>query len=70
MERVRQPQILRMRQVVDLVGFAPSTIYDLVAKGKFPPPFKLVKGGRASGWLLQTIEDWMLDRSRGVNNED
>ncbi len=64
MERTNLQRIVRMRQLTELVGIAPSTIYDLVAKGKFPAPFKLVQGGRASGWLLVTIEDWMRDRSQ------
>ena len=44
-------RILRMQDLPAKIGFRPSTIYELIAKGKFPAPFKLVPGGRAAGCL-------------------
>ena len=55
--------ILRMKDLPHKVGFQPSSIYELVATGKFPPPFKLIPGGRAAGWLESTIDAWVLKRS-------
>lgn len=52
---------LRMKDLPEKVGLRPSTIYALVAQGKFPAPFKLLPGGRAVGWLETTVDDW-LDR--------
>ena len=57
------PRVLRMKDLPQKVGFQPSTIYELVATGKFPPPFKLVPGGRASGWLESVIDAWLAKRS-------
>jgi prophage regulatory protein len=56
-------RILRMRDLPAKVGLRPSTIYQLVAEGKFPPPFKLVIGGRASGWLEEQIDTWLATQS-------
>jgi prophage regulatory protein len=54
---------LRMRDLPSKVGYRPSTIYALIAKGKFPKPYKLTPGGRASGWLETTIDNWILERA-------
>lgn len=58
-------RVLRMKDLPPKVGFQPSTIYELIANGKFPPPFKLVPGGRASGWLESRIDQWLHERSAG-----
>jgi prophage regulatory protein len=58
-------RVLRMKDLPPKVGFQPSTIYELIADGKFPPPFKLIPGGRAAGWLESTIDAWLQERSAG-----
>ena len=58
-----------MKDLPKKIGFQPSTIYELIAKGKFPAPFKLVQGGRAAGWLESTIDDWIADREQFIQNE-
>jgi len=57
-------RVLRMRDLPQKVGFRPSTIYEMVAAGRFPRPFKLVSGGRASGWLESDIDAWLDKRVR------
>jgi len=54
-------RVLRMKDLPAKVGFQPSTLYELIALGKFPRPFKLVQGGRASGWLEHEIDAWILE---------
>ena len=61
-ETTKTTRVLRMRDLPVKVGLQPSTIYGLVAKGDFPPPFKFITGGRAAGWLEQTIDDWLASR--------
>jgi len=56
-------RILRMKDLPRKVGFQPSTLYELIAAGRFPAPFKLVPGGRASGWLESTIDAFLLASS-------
>ena len=50
---------LRMRDLPSKVGYQPSTIYGLIAQGKFPKPSKLTPGGRAAGWLETDIDNWI-----------
>lgn len=59
METQKQSRVLRMRQLTERLPYAPSTIYGLVAAGKFPAPFKLIPGGRAAGWLEADVDAWL-----------
>ena len=52
-------RIIRMRDLIEKVGYAESTIYALIKDGKFPAPFKLTPGGRANGWFEHTIDEYL-----------
>ena len=62
MENTRPTRTLRMKDLPSKVGFQPSTIYGLIAQGKFPKPFKLTPGGRAAGWDEAVIDAYMTAR--------
>jgi prophage regulatory protein len=62
-QKTQTKRILRMKDLPSKTGFQPSTIYELISKGKFPAPFKLVPGGRAAGWFETTIDDWMAKQA-------
>ncbi len=57
-------RILRMKDLPPKVGFQPSTIYELIAKNKFPAPFKLLPGGRAAGWFEHDIDEWLFEQRK------
>ena len=54
-------QILRRKQVEEIVGLSRTTIYNLIAHQSFPAPFPL--GPRAVGWRKSDIEEWLLKQS-------
>lgn len=54
-------RIIRMPQVIDMVGVCKASIYLMVKRGDFPAPLKL--GPRASGWVLAEIEAWISERA-------
>ena len=54
-------RIIRMREMIEKVGYARSTIYLLVKEGSFPAPFRLTPNGRVIGWLEYTIDQWLSD---------
>ena len=56
-------RVLRMKDLSQKISLQPSTIYELIVDGKFPNSFKIVPGGRASGWLESTIDAWLEARS-------
>lgn len=53
-------KVLRLRPVLDTVGLSRSSIYAMVAAGKFPKPIRL--GPRAVGWLASDVEEWLDTR--------
>ena len=57
-------RILRMKDLPFKTGFQPSTLYEFIANGKFPAPFKLVPGGRAAGWFETTIDEWLATQAQ------
>ena len=57
--------VVRMRQLVTLVGLSRSTIYVLVSKGRFPVPIRL--GDKAVGWRIDEIEQWVNARPNSID---
>ena len=56
-------QILRRRDVENLVGLRRSAIYLMIQRGEFPKPIKLGNGPTgAVGWVKSEIEAWLSDR--------
>lgn len=53
-------RFLRLDDVRVRVPYSRSTIYQLMAQGKFPKPIKL--GERAVAWIAADIDKWMADR--------
>lgn len=53
-------KILRLKQVMDMTGLARSTIYKLIAEGKFPHQIELTE--RSCGWVLSEVERWIMAR--------
>jgi prophage regulatory protein len=53
--------ILRKPAVKARIGIgADSTLYDLMAAGRFPRPINI--GARAVGWIESEVEAWITDR--------
>jgi prophage regulatory protein len=57
-------RILRMPELVRLVGVSRSTLFRWIRAGHFPPP--LVLGPRAVGWPASQVSGWLLSRPRGL----
>ena len=53
-------KIMRLKEVMDTTGLGRSYIYKLAREGAFPKPVQL--GGRASGWVSDEVESWILER--------
>lgn len=56
--------IMRLKEVLPVVGLSRSTIYRLKKEGKFPKPCPLTGRG-AIGWYRSDIRTWLADRRRG-----
>lgn len=55
-------QILRLPEVLRIVGLSRSTVYRLAANGDFPQPIRL--GRRSTGWRLSELTEWLATRGR------
>ena len=55
-------RVLRMQSVCEKVGLGRSSVYELIANGKFPRSFRLTPGGRAVGWLESDLDAWLMSR--------
>lgn len=62
-------RLLRWRDVEPIVGICRSHAHQLIAKGLFPKPCKLVPGGRASAWPESEIKEWVQQRIASVGEE-
>ena len=56
----KHPKFLRLTEVRSRVPYSRSTIYQLIAEGKFPKPISL--GARAVAWLESDIDEWIAQR--------
>ena len=59
-----QISIVRHKQVKQKLQVSSAKLYLMVATGLFPPPFPLVPGGRAKGWLEADVDQWILEQKR------
>jgi predicted DNA-binding transcriptional regulator AlpA len=55
--------IVRKMHVASVVGLSKTRIETLIREGKFPPCFKICEGGRASGWLRSTLDNYNAARA-------
>lgn len=53
-------RILRLPEVVELVGLKTSTIYTAMREGRFPASVRL--GARTVGWRAGDITRWLAER--------
>ena len=54
--------ILRRPAVEAATGLSRSTLYEMIANGRFPKPVRL--GARAVGWRESEIAAWLGERSQ------
>lgn len=51
--------ILRLPEVMALVGLSRSSIYDLISRNRFPAQQKLT--ACAAGWRVGAVRQWLAD---------
>ena len=56
-------RILRRRDVELICGLSKSTLYRLLAKGRFPQPVQLLNE-YSVGWVDHEVQAWLADRVR------
>jgi len=56
------PRLVRLPEVMEIIGVSKETILLWMKKGSFPRP--LLLGPRARAWRLDEIQRWMESRNR------
>tara|TARA_R110000787_G_scaffold208846_8_gene318939 strand:+ start:23624 stop:23815 length:192 start_codon:yes stop_codon:yes gene_type:complete len=51
-------RLIRLSEVIEIVGYCKAMIYRKVRAGTFPKPYK--PGGASSRWSLQEVSDWVV----------
>ena len=64
MSRMIQPtlKVLRRRQVEARTGLPRSSLYVLIAEGRFPAPIRLTI--KTVGWLEHEVDAWIAERAK------
>ena len=50
-------RLMSIQEVVEMVGLSRATIYDMVKRNKFPPPYRA--GLRAARWRMSDVQKWI-----------
>lgn len=53
-------ELQRPKVVAKRIGFAKTSLYRLIAEGKFPQPIQL--GPRAVAWPSDQVDEWIAAR--------
>lgn len=53
-------KIVRLPEVIERTSLSRSTIYEMMAEGRFPRPVKLNR--RSNGWIEAEINAWLDSR--------
>ena len=60
-------RIVRVKEVLNIIGVSRATLYNYVKQGKFPPQSKINGDAKwtnsAVGWRLSTIKKWLENKS-------
>ena len=56
-------RLIRLPEVLTMVGLGRSSIYRQIAEGQFPKPVDL-GGGRAVAWRQSDISAWIASRTQ------
>ena len=49
-------RLLRLAKVKEVTGLGKTTVYELMAEGRFPRPYQL--GRQAVGWKSSEVQAW------------
>lgn len=60
--RLEPDVVYRPKQVEFFTGLKSTQLYDMIASGEFPKPFRIRENGSAVGWRGATIIEWQRKR--------
>ncbi len=61
-------KLLRLTELLAIVGIGKTALYQRIKNGTFPAPIK-IGGGRASGWIEAEIIQWLTEQVQNRHSE-
>ena len=58
--KVGSPRLIRLPEVEKRTGLRKSTVYEYIARNKFPKPVQL--GAKAVAWVEAEVNEWINKR--------
>lgn len=52
---------IRIKQVAKKIGLGESTIYRMIADGRFPRPFEIAP--KRNAWIEEDIDEWLAEKA-------
>lgn len=68
MTKSNEYKIVRLKELLDRIGYSKATLYKRIQSGLFPPQVSL--GGRAVGWLEHEVNTALAAIVAGQTNEE
>lgn len=62
-------KLVRHAQVRQKLDVSEAKLFDMIARGQFPKPFRIIPNGRDVGWLESDVDDWILARKDAAQTE-
>jgi prophage regulatory protein len=60
-------KIYRIKEVCEITGLRPSSVYKQIRLNLFPPGIKLTS--RSTGWPSDAVESWVAAKINGQKND-
>jgi len=60
MRELSNPQLIRLREVIDRTGLSKTAIYELMGENQFPKQVRLTR--RSVGWIAADVDNWIRSR--------
>ena len=61
-------KLIRLKQVIEMVGVSRAYIYRLLNEGRFPQQVEIVEGGTAKAFVESEVQEWIDARIEARNN--
>lgn len=59
-------RLIRLHEVMNLIGLSRASVYNYIKEGIFPPPAKF---GKSSLWEYTEIQEWISNRLQERDNK-
>ena len=63
-------KLIRLKQVIEMVGVSRAYIYRLLKEGRFPQQVEIVAGGTARAFVESEVQEWIDKRIEARNSKE